>query len=71
MLPIYLTEEELIGICLCVIDSDDSSEDEDEDEDGDDEENVQRTSIKSLIDSEKHDWKPKSWAEGSSKRHVR
>jgi hypothetical protein len=75
MLPIYLTEEELIGIYLCVIDSDDSSsdgdEDDDEGEDDDVEESTQRTSTKSSIDSEENDWKPESWAEGSSERHVR
>jgi hypothetical protein len=66
-----LTEEELIGIYLCVIDSDDSSEDEDEDGDGD-EESTRRTSTKILVGSKKkHDWKPESWTEDSSERHAR
>jgi hypothetical protein len=65
-----LTEEEIIGIYLCVVDSDDSSEDEDGDGDGD-EESTRRTSTKTLIDSKKHDWRPESWTEGSSERHAR
>jgi hypothetical protein len=70
MLPIYLTEEELIGIYLCVIDSDDSSEDEDKDGDGD-EESTRKTSTESSIESKKHDWRPERWAEDSSERHAR
>jgi hypothetical protein len=70
-----LTEEELIGIYLCVIDSDDSSSDGDEDEgdyeDGDDEETIRRTSTKTLFESEKHDWRPESWTEDSSERYAR
>jgi hypothetical protein len=66
-----LTEEELIGIYLCVIDSDDSSSDGYEDEDGDDKETTRRTPAKTAIESEKRDWRPKSWAEDSSERHAR
>jgi hypothetical protein len=62
-----LTEEELIGIYLCVIDSDDSSSDEYED----DEEAIRRTSTESSIESKKHDWKPERWPEDSSERHAR
>jgi len=72
MLPIYLTEEELIGIYLCVIDSDSSSSDEYEDESADENERtIGGAPTKSSIDSKKHDWKPESWAEDSSDLHAR
>ena len=70
-----LTEEELIGICLCVIDSDISSSDEDEseheDENDDYEKTIRRTCTKPSVDSEKHDWQPVKWTEDSTERHAR
>jgi hypothetical protein len=66
-----LTEEELIGICLCVIDSDDSSSDEYEDKDGDDEETIRRNPAKIAIESDGHGWRPVEWTEDSSERHAR
>jgi hypothetical protein len=65
-----LTEEELIGIYFCVIDSDDSSSDGDEDE-GEDEETILRTATKTAIDSERRDWRPVKWTEDSSERYAR